>query len=129
MTAQNPKNERRKYGRAYVTTDLFFSVRYAPDVRMKVRGKAETGVMADLGEGGIAFVSGVEVARDTNLDVSFELEKQGGKSVKIKARGIVRYCFLQGDFESYRIGLEFTKITQTAKQAIAAFVKDVSGAV
>ena len=124
MGVQYQGSERRRFKRAYVETDLFYSAAVEPEVKMKTKGRTETASLVDLGEGGLAFVGDVEVARDTKMQLSFKLDTKEGKSAKIQAVGIVRYCFLQGDYKSYRIGLEFTKIGKAAKQAIAAFVRD-----
>ena len=124
MAAQYQGNERRKFNRAYVQTDLFYCAEYSPAVETKTKGKSETAALVDLGEGGIAFVCRTELAKDTKIQVAFELNTQEGKRIKVRALCIVRYCFLQGDYKSYRIGLEFVKIDRAAKQAIIAFVRD-----
>ncbi len=116
--------ERRKSERALLKTDLFYSVENPPAVKMDLSGKSDTVTLVDLGVGGLGFVAKQELPQNTELEVSFLLETKGQGNIEIKASGKVVYCFPQGDFATYRVGLEFTKIEDTTKALISEYVKN-----
>lgn len=116
--------ERRRSARALLKTDLFYSVEHPPELKMNLRDRIETATLVDLGEGGLGFVSDTELPQDTRLEITFKIRSDERGDVEIRATGVVKYCFPQYDYSSFRVGLEFTGIDQDTKGLIQEYVKN-----
>ena len=116
--------ERRRAARALLKTDLFYSVEPPPEVKMQFQDRSETACLVDLGEGGIGFVSEAELPQNTKLDITFKLNSKEQGDVEIHVSGVVKYCFPQGDYSTFRVGLEFTDMDQDTKGLILEYVKN-----
>jgi hypothetical protein len=116
--------DRRRCERALLKTDLFYSLEAFPEVKAQSGTLREIASLVDLGERGIGFVSESEFIKDSKMEVSFDLALRSGKNFKVQAVGVVRYCFLQADYKTFRVGLEFTKIKGDAKRNIVEYVRE-----
>jgi c-di-GMP-binding flagellar brake protein YcgR len=117
--------ERRKFSRVPLIVDCYYKVERPPEIKMKVGDRTETAYLMDMSEGGIGFISGIELPEGTELDITFNLVIKDAANPKIQAVGIVRYCTPQPDSRTYRIGLEFTKMEAGEKELIAQYVKNI----
>lgn len=117
--------ERRKFARVPLIVDFYYKVERPPEIRMKIGDRTESAFLMDMSEGGIGFVSGIELPEGTELDITFNLVIKEAANPKIQAVGTVRHCTLQPDSRTYRIGLEFTKIEEGEKELIAQYVRSI----
>ena len=119
---RSPK-EKRRFRRVPLDVDLFYEVSRLPDVRLKTKAPETTTRLVNICEGGIAFVSSLELAISTELRITFHLFAEKAESSKISAIGEVRYCILRGDYKTYQVGVEFTKIKKSDRKLIADYVE------
>jgi len=117
-----PHKERRRFKRACLNVELFYKVIRLPGGSSQTADKQNTTYLVNIGEGGLAFVSGSQLSVGADLEVTFNFVLDGHRDIKIGAVGQVRYCILMGDYKRYQVGFEFTKIDEADRKLIADFV-------
>jgi c-di-GMP-binding flagellar brake protein YcgR len=118
----SPK-ERRRFPRVPLDIDLNYKVNRLPDVRMKTDSVEDTSHLINISEGGIAFVSPVDMPVSTGLDLTFNLIAGKARKSKIMVKGETRYSILRADYRTYQVGVEFIKIKASDRKHIAFYVK------
>lgn len=123
---QDPNRERRQFPRLSVNFIVTFQVDRPPDVRMAVGGYDVDALMLDLSEGGVALTTDYEIPRGTNLFIYFTLinpyTNEDRRINKMEIQGEVRHNVQLKD-KQHRLGISFTRISESNKQAIAEFVQ------
>ena len=74
----------------------------------------------DLGLGGLAMLSEVELALDSAL--TFELELRGDPRPPLRLAGEVRWCRHDPLLEKYRIGVEFTQRSPEQEALLVGYI-------
>lgn len=74
----------------------------------------------DLGQGGLAMLSTVELAPGSQL--ALELELRGGPRPPLHLTGEVRWCRHDPLLDKYRVGVEFTDRTPEQQQALLGYI-------
>jgi len=114
--------ERRRFKRASLSVELFYKVIHVPEGSAPIAEKENTTYLINIGEGGLAFVSGSQLSAGVDLEVIFNFVLAGRRDLKITAVGQVCYCILMGDYRRYQVGIEFTKIDEVDRKFISDFV-------
>ena len=102
---------------------LFFRVDKPPEVRLKIGRETRTGHAVDISEVGVSFLVDAEIPKGTEIEISFSLMIQKGKSERIAARGVVVYSFPRLPKKTYRIGVLFTDIDDNDRKLIIEYVR------
>ncbi len=115
--------EKRKFPRVALDVTLFFRVDKPPEVRLKIGTQTRTGHAVDISEVGVSFLVDAEIPKGTEIEISFSLMIQKGKSERVAARGLVVYSFPRLPKKTYRIGVLFTDIEDAERQLITEYVR------
>lgn len=113
--------ERRKFKRVKVSFILNYEIRRPLEVAM-IMGKRECdALMLDLSESGMAVASSLDIPTATVLDITFFLiSKEINKMMSLEGEAVNRSILKKNEF---RLGIQFTKISQQDKTAISDFVR------
>ena len=124
MTDQQGSSvEKRRFPRVALDVVLFFRVDKPPEVRLKIGRETRTGHAVDISEVGVSFLVDAEIPKGTEIEISFSLMIQKGKSERIAARGVVVYSFPRLPKKTYRIGVLFTDIDDNDRKLIIEYVR------
>ena len=74
----------------------------------------------DIGSGGIAIITNVELAADQ--DVRVQLELRGDSRPPLQVAGVCRWSRFDPLLRRYRTGIEFVNMTQQAEMDILRYV-------
>ena len=117
--------ERRKYRRVKVGLTVVYRKNQAPNVRIRDDKGENDAVMVDIGEGGMAILTTVNVLVGTELLIRFSLfeavDKKGGFYGDFELLGKVS-SNITVDKGSYRLGIAFFNVDDRIKGDIANFV-------
>jgi len=115
--------------RRFVRLPLVFDPRYqegqGPEMQIRCGDFVETGHLVDISIGGIGFVSPLELVKEAVAEVSVDLVLKDRGIGTIQARGIVRFCGASSAQGVYRVGLEFTEITEAHRETIATYIDNL----
>ncbi len=125
--------ERRRFKRVKLGVSLVYRKDAPMDVNVRSSNIESKAKMLDLGEGGLAILTDVNIPVSTVLWVKFTLSKAENKSVSyygnMELLGEVRYSVpVEGN--NYRLGISFVNIKEKLKVDITNFmisVEDCSG--
>jgi len=120
---QSRPSDKRQFPRVALDVVLFFRVDRPPEVKLKIGSVTRTGHAVDISEVGISFLVDAEIPKATEIEISFGLMSQKGKSDRITAKGAVVYCFPRSPKKTYRVGVLFTDITGFDKKRIEEYIK------
>ena len=124
MTDQQGSSvDKRRFPRVALDVVLFFRVDKPPEVRLKIGRETRTGHAVDISEVGVSFLVDAEIPKGTEIEISFNLMIQKGKSERIAARGMVVYSFPRLPKKTYRIGVLFTDIDDNDRKLIIEYVR------
>jgi c-di-GMP-binding flagellar brake protein YcgR len=124
MNKKKPGIERRRFKRIPVRFDLIYKVNRPPSVRM-ILGKEELFAwLIDVSIGGMAIITKNFIPDGAELGLTFHLIYKDRQSPPMHALGSVCYSVLLVDTPGYRLGIEFTKISDKDRQRIVDFVKE-----
>ncbi len=115
--------EKRRFQRVALDVVLFFRVDKPPEVRLRIGKEARTGHAVDISEVGISFLVDAEIPKGAEMEISFSLMLEKGKSERIAARGTVVYSFPRLPKKTYRIGVLFTELADNDRKMITEYVK------
>jgi c-di-GMP-binding flagellar brake protein YcgR len=120
--------ERRKYQRISVRFTVSCQLYNSPKVVMIVGGKSLYALMIDLSEGGMAIETKYNLPQGSTLLMKFTLinylcSDEDSRFRTMQIEGEVKNNSRFEDKE-YRIGIEFTKIDEDDKTAIADCVRN-----
>lgn len=120
--------ERRQFKRVRVTFIVIYRVDAPVSVRMMVGNKEVHAIMQDLSEGGIALLTSQRIPVSSALSIEFILFNDTAVSDEDRVRpmymdGEVRYCLVEKEKETYRLGIRFSNLVEADRNAIADFVK------
>lgn len=125
MEEQYSGPERRKHKRVRVSLSVVFRKNDELDVKIFTEGKEAVASIVDIGEGGIAILTDLNVAVSTVLWVKFTLAKTEKPSVSyygsIEVLGKVMSSMLT-KAGPYRLGIAFQQIDDTTARQIFNFV-------
>ena len=119
--------DRRRFQRTSLSTEIFYRVVGAPEGEAPQAEKENMAYLFNVSEGGLGFMCGSQVPAGASLEVAFNFLLDGCRNLKITAVGLVRYCFLMGDYKRYQVGIEFTSINDADKKFIADYVRSMPG--
>ena len=120
-----PGFERRRFTRLPLVFDPQYRREEGPELRIGSGESAETGRLVDISIGGVGFVSPIEFMKGALTEVTFDLILKDGRSFRIQAQGVVRFCGASSTTGLYRIGLEFAGITQAQQDAIRSYIESL----
>ena len=117
--------EKRKYRRVKLGVTVVYRKNDVPDVRIRDDKGENDAKMVDIGEGGMAILTRINVAVGTDILVKFTLFESVGKS-----GGFYGDLELLGkvtsnknlDKDSYRLGIAFLNLDDRIREDIANFV-------
>ncbi|MDD1778551.1 MAG: PilZ domain-containing protein [Candidatus Helarchaeota archaeon] len=120
--------ERRKYRRVKVNLTIVYRKNESPNVRIRDDKGENDAAMVDIGEGGIAIITTVNVLVGTELLIRFTLVEaageKGGFYGDFELLGKVT-SNITVDKDSYRLGIVFLNIDDRIKGNIANFVNTI----
>jgi c-di-GMP-binding flagellar brake protein YcgR len=122
MDNQNPNNERRKFKRVKRECIVMHKIASSVKTRTSLANKEFNGIMLDLCEGGMAFLTHHKIPKFTLVRNKFILINDTTANLvdrlrPIEAKGKVRYN-LCGERRMYRVGLRFTHISNEDRSFI-----------
>ena len=115
--------EKRRFPRVALDVTLFFRVDKPPEVRLKIGRETRVGHAVDISEVGVSFLVDADIPKGTEIEISFSLMIQKGRSERVNARGLVVYSFPRLPRKTYRVGVLFTKINEADRQLIIEYVR------
>ncbi len=115
--------DRRRFKRVSLSTEVFYRVVGAPEGEAQQAERESMAYLCNISEGGLGFMSGSQVPAGASLEVAFNFLLDGCRNLKITAVGLVRYCFLMGDYKRYQVGIEFTNVNDADKRFIADYIR------
>jgi c-di-GMP-binding flagellar brake protein YcgR len=123
MMLRGSRRERRRFRRASLNTELLYKVVRTHEGGAPAQEAERTTSLTNISSGGVAFLSDVDVPVRTGLEVKFRFDLKGHGELTIAAAGDVRYCIQRGDYRSYQVGIEFTRIAEADARFIADYVR------
>ena len=121
MDGPHPGIERRKFRREKVSFIVNYAIRKPIEVSITLGKRECDALMLDLSEGGMAVASSLDIPLSTTLDITFFLvSKKISKRMAIQGETVNRFVLKKNE---YRLGIQFTKISQEDKTVISDFVK------
>lgn len=120
--------ERRKFKRVNVNFTLIYRVDASLSAQIAIEGNTDIDVlMLDLSQVGLALLTNYSIPQETDMLLKFTLINSSAgierRTVKLDMVGKVVSNIKIREGE-YRIGINFTQITQEDKDAIAEFVRN-----
>lgn len=120
--------ERRRFKRVKLGVSLIYRKDAPMDVNVRSSNIDSRAKMLDLGEGGLAILTDVNIPVATVLWVKFTLSKAENKSVSyygnMELLGEVRYSVPE-EGNTYRVGISFVNIKDKLKVDITNFLISV----
>ncbi|MFA5363483.1 MAG: PilZ domain-containing protein [Candidatus Omnitrophota bacterium] len=120
--------ERRQSKRVRVNLSVMYRTKGALDVCIQTERGEFSATMVDIGEGGLAILTGAELDRSSLIWVKFTLLKPNENQVSfdffglVECLGEIRDTTLLSD-GCYRVGIAFTRIDEDCKKDIARFIQ------
>jgi c-di-GMP-binding flagellar brake protein YcgR len=114
--------------RRFVRLPCAFDPRYAtqaPLITVRTGQHTATGMLMDVGAGGVGLILPMEISRDAEVEVAFELRMKDATPFEVAARGVVRHCVPAAEPGTFRTGLEFTSIDESSRAKLVAYVESV----
>lgn len=122
--------ENRRHKRLRVNLSVVYRIDRPAKVRLTIGNKDTRATMLDLSEGGISFLTGLDIPRGSLLQIKFTLFTLEKDDVSfygpIEITGEVRYNMPLSGSE-YRIGILFKQLDEDDKREILSFIKRTSG--
>ncbi len=125
MTDLPPGFEKRRFTRFPLAFDPRYQGGEGPALQVRSGERTESGRLVDISIGGIGFVSPVAFAKNAPAEVDFDLILKDGRCFRVQAQGVVRFCGASAPPKRYRIGLEFTGITQAQQGIIGSYIESL----
>ncbi len=117
--------EKRKYRRVKLGVTVVYRKNDVPDVRIRDDKGENDAKMVDIGEGGMAILTKINVSVGTDILVKFSLFESVGKSggfygdLELLGKVTSNTNF---DKDSYRLGIAFLNLDDRIREDIANFV-------
>ena len=119
--------ERRQHKRVRARFIVTYKVNEPLEVALIINKRQISAIMLDLSEGGMALITGIDIPSETTLLMNFTLIntaafKEEEKIKTMDITGQVRYN-LRLSKNEYRLGIRFTRISDSDRSAIVSFVR------